>query len=117
MAGLLVVSGTTAVTSTTVTAIANIGKGSDLAGVAGGVAADTMVAHPRRVGYIATTLGYSPAPYPPGITEIIEAPAMPTTLSTNRDAIVLYPALRGDPAARAPEHSGGASGRFGHGPG
>ena len=49
MAGLLVVSGTTAVTSTTVTAVANIatiGKAYDLASVAGGVVADTMVAIP-----------------------------------------------------------------------
>ena len=90
--GLLNTVSPTAVTSTTVTAVANIAtiaKTYDLVSVAVGQAPDTTVLHPRRAGYIRGTLGYAPVPWQPG--ELIEAPAVPTTLTTNRDAILMFP--------------------------
>lgn len=91
LTGLLDAADVTAVTATTATAAANlatVAKAYDLAGVAAGVAPDTTVLHPRRLGFIKGTIGYAPAW--PASGELIEAPGMPVTLTTNRDAIVMF---------------------------
>jgi hypothetical protein len=109
LTGLLNTADLTAVTATTATAAANlatVAKAYDLASVAAGVAPNTTVLHPRRLGFIKGRIGYAPAW--PASGEIIEAPAMPVTLTTNRDAIVMFARSRGGPADLASVREGRA---------
>ena len=87
--GLLHLAGTTAITATTVTAVANLAAAAKLRGdvsVACGEAPDVLILHPRRAAWIRSTLGYSPVPWP--MENVIEAPGMPITLTSNQDALV-----------------------------
>ncbi len=89
LSGLLTISGTTAITATTVTAVANIAAAAKLRGdvsVAFGEAPNVLILHPRRAAWIRSTLGYGPVPWP--MENVVEAPGMPTTISTTQDALV-----------------------------
>lgn len=89
LTGLLVLAGTTAITATTVTAVANLAAAAKLRGDVSssfGEAPDVLIVHPRRTAWIRSTLGYSPVPWP--MENLIEAPGMPTTLTSNQDALV-----------------------------
>lgn len=88
LTGLLVLSGTTAITASTATAVANIAAIGKLRGdvsTSFGIAPDFLVLHPRRAAFIRATLGYVPQ-WP--IPNLVEAPAMPTTLTSTQDALI-----------------------------
>jgi HK97 family phage major capsid protein len=73
--GFLHLAGTTSITATTITAVANIAAAARLRGdvsTAFGQAPDTLILHPRRAAWICSTLGYGPVPWPE--ENIIEAP-------------------------------------------
>jgi hypothetical protein len=79
---------TTAITATTVTAVANvaaIGKLRADVSTTFGQAPETLILHPRRAAFIRATLGYAPQ-WP--VPNLVEAPAMPITLSSTQDALV-----------------------------
>lgn len=86
--GLLQLAGTTAITATTASAVANFaacGKlTGDVAATFGGKP-DALVMHPRRAAFIRSVIGYSPQ-WPTEL--VIEAPAMPTNIGGTQDAIV-----------------------------
>jgi hypothetical protein len=88
LTGLLVLSGTSAITATTATAVANLAAAGKLradVSTSFGQAPDTLILHPRRAAFIRATLGYAPE-WP--IPNLVEAPGVPVTLSSTQDALI-----------------------------
>ena len=89
LTGLLALSGTTAITATTATAVANLACAGRIradVSTSFGQAPDTLILHPRRAAFMRATIGYSPVPWP--METVVEGPAMPTTLTSTQDALV-----------------------------
>jgi len=101
--GLLNVSGigTVTLTATTTTSLLDaVGRASQQSHVATGRAADTVVMHPRRWSWLLANAGDQAAAMQVSTTpgavagqllglDVVTTPAMPSTISTNQDAVVV----------------------------